>query len=803
MLKKILKYTLVALLAILLIGTISTYIYLNSTAPKYKGEESLKVLNTDVSVKFDEYAIPHIYAENAEDAYKALGYVHAQDRLFQMEMVKRLSSGRLAEILGERLVKTDKFFRTLGVRRMAEKTSKLYFTNIDEDWKRYTLAYLEGVNQFIETGSTPLEFTILGIPKEQFEPADVYCILGYMGLGFSRALKEDPIIEKIRLNNGPAYLTDWLLDTKDTNESILPQSNVSDLSALIPADVETYLEEAGLPLWYGSNGWVISADRSASNEVILANDTHIGVSQPSVWYEAHITYPGHDFYGNYLAGSPFGVVGHTRDLGWGLTIFPFDGIDLYREKINPNNQNQVWENDKWVDMEIQPEIIKVSDGEDVMFDRKVTRHGPVINEVASALDSNEVNPISFWWGYLDKPTTSLDALCSMNYAKNMEDVKEAISKIDFLGLNVLYGDKEGNIAHWATGRIPKRPAHVNPKFILDGASGKDELLGFYDFSENPMSENPASGFVASSNNDPGMVNGNYFHGYYSPQNRINRVEKLMNSKEKLSQEDMKSIQLDEISDEHNKIAQVLVDELKNNSQNFDDISNSVLTALANWDGGYELDQIEPVVFTKLLYHTMYNTMVDELGLEDFTTLQGSYIYKGSLPELVENKTSIWWDNITTKDIKESREDAVVEAYKKTIEELKIQLGNDWKSWQWKEVHTITHNHPLGALKPLDKIFNVGPYVISGGNDVPNKMMYQTNGDGEYKTYSSPALRILLDFADVDASESINPTGQSGNVMSPHYKDQTVMFNEGIYRPQLMDKSAIEKQSRTLILKANK
>jgi penicillin amidase len=800
MFKKILKYLFYTFLTLLIVGFIAFYAYLKTTAPKYKGIETLAILEAEVTVNFDKYAIPHIYAQNASDAYRALGYVHAQDRLFQMEMVRRLSSGRLAEILGDRLVETDKFFRILGIRRMAEETAGMNFENIDEDWKKYALAYLEGINQFVDSGSTPLEFIIMGIPKAKFEPADIYSVLGYMGLGFSRALKEDPILEKIRLRYGVSYFDDWLLDTNDLDSLMLTVPNITDLGALISNDVERYLADAGLPLWYGSNGWVISADRSASGKVLLANDTHIGISQPSVWYEAHISYPGFDFYGNHLAGVPFGVIGHSRDLGWGLTIFPFDGLDLYRERLNPENDNQVWENDMWVDMELQPEMIKVKDGKVVFLERKVTRHGPLINEVVSALDSNEMNPISFWWGFLDKPTTTLEAIYGMNTARNMQDVKMAASKIDFIGLNILYGDKEGNIAHWAAGRIPKRPAHVNPKFILDGASGDDELLGFYEFSENPMSENPVSGYVASANNDPGSVNGNYFHGYYCPPNRINRIKKHLETKEIWNQNDLKSIQLDEISDEHKEMAVRLANILIDKFSEEDDKSKAIINALKFWDGGYELEQVEPVIFTKLLYHTMCNAMADELGMEDFNSLQGSYIYKGSLPKLVGNESSVWWDDVNTPEVKERREDAVIKAFKTTLLELNEQLGQNWNNWKWKKVHSITHNHPLGAIKPLDRFFNVGPFPVSGGNDVPNKMMYQINQDGEYKVNSSPALRILLDFANVDVSESINPTGQSGNVMSPHYKDQTHMFNKGVYRPQLMNKSDIDLGSTTLVLK---
>ena len=800
MIKRILKYLLITVIAVLVIGGLISYFYLKSTAPDYEGSHQVQILDSDVSVRYDAFGIPHIYAENAEDAYRALGYVHAQDRLFQMEMIRRLSGGMLSEVLGDQLVRTDKFFRTLGVRRMAKQSADKNFKNIDAPWKEHTMAYLEGVNYFVDNGPTPIEFTIMGMPKGHFEPTDVYSILGYMGLGFSRALRDDPVMEKIGLKYGDAYFEDWLLDMKEVDSVRFSNSNIQDLSAIVPHDVEEHLESVSIPLWYGSNSWVIGPKKSKSGQVLLANDTHIGISQPSVWYEAHISYPGFDFYGNHLAGIPFAVIGHSRDLGWGLTIFPFDGIDLYREKFNPENPNEVWENDRWVAMDIQKEVIKVKDGEDVFFDRKVTRHGPIINDVASALDSNEVQPISFWWNYLEGPTKTLEAVYAMNHAKNMQEAKSGVSMIDFIGLNVMYGDKEGNIAHWASGRIPKRPEHVNPKFILDGASGNDELLGFYEFEDNPMTENPEIGYVASANDDPGIVNGNYFPGYYCPKNRIDRILKYLNGQDKWNQEEMKAIQLDVVSDEHLLINRELV-EVLNQQVGEDDFVKEVYSLLKDWDGGYSLGQIAPTIFTKLLYETMHGAMVDEVGEEDFENLQGSYIFKGSLPDLVASESSRWWDNIQTADKIEDREEIITAAFQKTISDLKDQHGTDVKNWKWENVHTIMHSHPLGAVEPLDQFFNVGPYPITGGNDVPNKMMFRPNEEGQYEVYSSPALRILLDFADVGASESINPTGQSGNVMSDHYKDQAVMFNTGVYRGQLMDKDEIEKDSRLLILKA--
>ena len=453
-----------------------------------------------------------------------------------------------------------------------------------------------------------------------------------------------------------------------------------------------------------------------------------------------------------------------------------------------------------MDLTIAEEKMSVKGGEDVRFERKVSRHGPIINEVASSLDSGEVAPISLWWNYLEATTSTLQALYEINHAEDMESARNAVSKIDFIGLNVLYGDKAGNIAHWATGRIPKRPEHVNPKFILDGASGKDELLGFYEFSDNPKSENPESGYVISANDDPGTFNGNYFHGYFCPPNRANRIRKHLQRKSKWSQEDMKLIQLDNISDDHKRIASSLVHITVENLQAKDDLNDQILSLMKEWEGGYELDQVEPVIFTKWLYHLMHATMVDEIGEEDFATLQGSYIYKGSLPAWVENETSVWWDDVSTTDVIETRTELVLAAFHKSIGELTEQLGEDRKTWSWQRVHTITHDHVLGAQKPLDRYFNVGPFPISGGNDVPNKMMYVPNADGVYEVSSSPALRIIIDFADVEASENINPTGQSGNVMSKHFSDQAEMFNNGIYRGQLMNEAYIKAHSTQLNLK---
>jgi len=791
-----LKKIILGLVLTIALLTIGGYAFLKSTAPDYEGTLSLAGLESSVDVKFDNFGIPHIYAQSSQDCYYALGYVHAQDRLFQMEMIRRLASGRLAEILGPDMVDADKYFRTLGVRHTAEATVEALKEQGDPKMKAQVNAYLSGVNEFLHHGQTPLEFSLIGIPKEDFTEADIYTVLGYMGLGFTLAIKEEPMIDYIARHLGPEYLEDWEF-TKQAEIAIEKRLSEREALSSFEAGTQSMMDKAQMPIWYGSNGWVVSPQKSKSGKVIFANDTHIGISQPSVWYEAHLNYPGYEFYGSYLAGVPYAVLGHSRDLSYGLTIFPVDMLDMYRERKNPENPNQLWVDDHWQEMDRRTENIKIKDNQSIEYEVKSSRHGPILNEVLTSLE-NEEEPISLWWNYHQKPTSTIAALFEMNHAKSIEDTRRGVQKIDFIGLNVLYGDREGNIAHWAAGRVPKRPLHVSGKSILDGASGADKILGYYDWDEQPHQENPASGYVASANNDPGYEKA-YMPGYYCPDNRINRIRMQLESQEKWSQEEMKSIQLDEISDMHKGMSSLMSNIIIAVSPELSDQDLSIVGKLRNWDGGYRMDQIEPTIFSKLVYNVMRSAMEDEVGQEMYDALQPSYLYKGSVQNILSNPSSIWWDDIRTITTKEARNELVVGAFIETIEDLKRQLGNDPSKWTWNRVHTIEHVHPIGRKKPFDKIFNVGPFEHSGGNDVPNKMMYKVDSTGLYKTTSSPAIRILVDFANVEASESINPTGQSGNVMSAHYSDQAEMFINGVYRPQLMNHEQIARESRVLKL----
>ncbi len=782
------------LIVLILFVALGLWFYLKSTAPKYKGTIDLADITAPVEVSFDGYGIPHIYAKNAKDAFHALGYVHAQDRLFQMEMIRRLVSGQLSELVGPNALKTDKLFLNLRLRDAAQRAADKWFSNTNDPVVIEANAYLQGINDFIDQGKMPIEFRLLKIPKRHFKPVDIYLTLEYMTLGFTAALKEEPVLTKIYQELGADYIKNWDTGTSNMFQDSVTLSQIEDLSFFAPMEA---LEEMAMPLWEGSNGWVLSPKRSKSGKVLFANDTHIGFSQPSVWYEAHMEYPGFSFYGNYLAGVPFPIIGHSREIAYGLTIFPMDNMDLYKEKINPENPLQVWENDHWATIKTVQEIINIKGDDGIYQDTfwvNITRHGPIIKE-ANDYVANEVKvPVSLKWGALEFETRFLHCSRNFTHATTMEEAKTVASELDILGLNVLYGDATGNIAKWSTGKIPIRPAHVNSKLILDGASGKDEWLGYYDFSKNPKVENPEIGFVASSNEAPPVINGTFITGYYPAEGRKPRLLKRLAEKEKWSLEAFKTIQLDNQSDVHKSIAQAIIKAVPEKEDNV------ILKILKDWDGSYQLEDAAPTVFTKLAFEIMETSMIDELGQASFDALSGVYLFKNNYQWMIPDAQSPWWDDVRTKDIKESQKDIFAQAIDRTEKELKTQFGDNPRDWKWRKVHQVTHIHPIGRKPSMAKYFNVGPFPIAGSNGTLNKLGFTPNSTGKYEVLNGPALRILLDFADVEHSESINPTGQSGNVFSPHYQDQAQKYVDGVYRKQLMNPIEIRANGSKLTIK---
>ncbi len=793
---KIFGKILLGLLVLLILILAFSYFWLKGTSPQYSGKLEMEGLGESVEIIYDNFGVPHIYAKNAEDAYFALGFAHAQERLFQMEMIRRATSGELSEILGEALLPTDKIMLTLSIRQAAERSAKKAFENIDTEFKTQSLAYLDGVNSFIDQGNLPIEFTLIGFEPEHFTPEDIYTAIGYMSLSFTAAISQEPMMTNIQKTLGNKYLVDFSMDTL-SNAKLYSKSSEVLSNVFSPLELQDYLP---IPIWEGSNNWVMSKDRSKSGKVLLANDTHIAYSQPAVWYEAHLNYPGFEMFGYYLAGVPFALIGHNNDFGWGLTIFPYDNMDLYREKINPDNSNQYWHSGEWNDFKSTEYQIKVKDGEDEIFNLKSSIHGPVLNPVYNSISKLEENPICLWWALHNMESSALQALYEINNSQNMATFERAMELVDIIGLNIVYGDSDDNIAWWASGKIPKRSQSINSKLMLDGTDSTNDFQEYYDFEKNPKLINPSNGFICTANNAPPQVDGIEYPGYYFPGYRANRIKEIVNSQNTWSRDEMKRIQNDIKSDRDLKIRDLVIRSVDLNLiKSESEIHVKALNSLADWDGEYQINRLAPTIYNSMIYYILKQAMMDELGEYQFERIVSSTPMKSSIERLFFNESSPWWDNIETKDIVETRDQQFAEGLKLALADLYENLGSDLSQWQWGKVHTLTHVHPIGRQEPFDKVFNIGPFSDKGGNEVIIKEAFKYSGHGPYKVSSGPAMRLLVDFAHPDKALSIIPTGQSGNIMSSHYSDQSEMFVNGEYRIQEMNKNEIAKEGVLTLL----
>ena len=767
---------------LLLLGFISFYYY-SSLKPDYNEKVSLPNLESKVDIYYDEYGIPHIYGQSIRDAYIALGYVHAKDRFWQMDILRRIAPGRLSELFGSSMVENDRFFRTIGIGQQSKKEAADFLARTNPDLHDMVLGYIEGINQFLASEST-IEHQLLGLDPEPYTLEDVYNVMGYMAFSFSQAHKTEPITDFINNKLGTEYLQ--ALDVHVAPGTEVIQSEIGQGYAPLSLHIQDLLEGLPAPELIGSNSWVLGASKTSTDGVLFANDPHIGYSQPSVWYEAHIEAPGISMYGNYIAGYPLAQVGHNRHHAIGLTMFENDDIDYYRERVNPDNPKEYWAVDKWTAFEERPETIKVKDGEDVSMTVRTTRHGPILSDVLESIDPDD--PVSMWWVYQKFPIRLIEVSQLTLMANSLEEVRKGASMIHAPGLNVMYGDVEGNIAWWAAAKLPKRPAHVNSKLILDGASGADDITEFYEFNDNPQSVNPSSAFVYSANNQSVSHDMTRHPGYYLPEDRGRRIVELLKEKNDWSVTDIKKMLLDDISKNRVEIAQSLISSLHQNS---DQLASQAIDKLRNWDGNYQVESSAPTIYTKLSYHILYDMMSDELG-ELWDVFNGTHLMKRSLQPLLTNDTTVWWDNTQTAKV-ENRKDIIQDAFNKTMSELSTQLGADINNWNWGKVHILEHEHAFNANATLAPYFNVGPFESSGGTDVINNIQFSLSGDGIYEAFAGPSCRRVIDLTNLEnESWSILPTGQSGNVLSPFYQDQAEMYNKGEFRKQLMNKNEIIK-----------
>jgi penicillin amidase len=780
-----------ALLGILAIGVM---VFINTLKPTYDGKKQLPNLSNETNVYYDAFGIPHIYAQNEADAFRTLGYVHAQDRLWQMEVLRRIATGRLSEVFGSTMLKTDMFFLSLGIDDATTKT--VFQLSADSRAVKLSQAYLDGINQFVAKGPTPVEYYLTGLKKKPFVLEDIYNTLGYMAFSFAMAHKTDPLLSNIKDKLGVDYLKDleinvdpntaWIKNHKEQGSDSIQNS--------ISAMVSKALGEISLPLFEGSNSWVIAPEKTKNGKVIFANDPHIGFSQPSVWYEAHISSPTYEKYGYHLGGVPFPLLGHDRKLAYGMTMFENDDVDFFYEETHPTDTKRYKSKKGWVNYETITKTIKIKDSTDVDFTFNKTERGPVMNGIADPITGE--NPISMWWIYTQRKNKVMDALYGISHAHNIEEFKSELPMIHAPGLNIMYGDAEGNVAWWATAKLYKNENGNSTKLVMNDSSDLNNLNRYLDFSDNPQAINPPWNYVYSANNQPDSIAGMLYPGYYLPENRAKRIVNLLEPKNDWSKKSVSEM----ITDVTSSVNPTIVTELSKliDIEELTDSRLDELDKLNAWQGEYSLDNVEPALYHRWVYYFLKNTFADELGKDMFEQFLSTHLHKRIIAPMASKTESVWWDNINTKDVVETKAQIINASFIEALESLESDFGANMTDWTWDKVHTLEHPHPIGKVEALRSFFNVGPYPIHGTREVINNLAFPYDESGLYKVTAGPSTRRIIDFSDVENSISILPTGQSGNPFSEHYEDQAGMYVNGEFRKMLMNEKEIKETSKSLL-----
>lgn len=770
------------------LGLTAGWFYAKSRVPAYHGNHQLKVLSDSVIVKFDSHGIPHIKATNAQDAYRALGYVMASERLFQMELVRRVGSGELAEVIGVDALESDRFFRTIGVGQHARRSADDLRQNPDSEALQECLAFLEGINNFILSGKKPLEFQLAGIPMREFELEDVYAIAGYIAWSFALAVQTDLLATELEQRHG----ADWLNATSIHADQMPPFHPVcNDLPTDGFINFPDFLGRAGIPVFTGSNAWAVAPSKTKAGKAILCNDTHIGFGIPQVWYEAAIEFPGMHFYGNFLPGIPYALVGHTKRHAWGLTMFENDDIDFYREIIQEDGENVVLESSLYP-LQKHIEEIAVKGQPSIEIEIRSTRNGPIINDAVQVL--SDLPPVAMHWEYVRGRNRLLEAFRRMGRASSLDRFQSAVEQIHAPGLNVVYADVEDNIAWWACARLPIRPEGVNSKTVLDGSTTAQNSLGYYPFEFNPQCINPEAGFLYSANEQPDAVDSVFVPGYYVPPTRSKRIAHLLESDNKWSVEKMQNMLVDVVNEDDAAIAAIFTRILEG-AFDTGSLPQQCLEILASWNGSYTTEASAPVLFQPLQVGLMQRALQDKMSAGQFDRMRKTHWFRRLMIEMLLDPDHHLWDNFETPH-HENLNDYLPEVFAATVERVAKTQGKDPSAWQWGNVHAYGPQHPFKDIPVIGRWLSSSPTPAPGSNETISQFGFTPTTETVTPARYGAQMRIIVDLDAPENSISIAPFGQSGHRLSPYYNDQTALYVNGQYRPQTMTSSD---QSKALVL----
>lgn len=816
---KIISGVLIVFILILIFASLFALRIIKKSYPKVEGEIVLRGITSEAKIYRDEFGIPYIEAKNEEDLFFALGFVHAQDRLFQMDITRRAGMGRLSEILGSDALQFDITFRTAGFNELAKKL----YNNASPTSQKICNSYTAGINAYLDVadGNFSIEFDLLNYQPEKWEPYQVYLIARLvaweLNLGWWVDVVYAQLKNKLSIEKLNQLIPDYPNDAHVIIETALPiidKTSKQKLSLIqnnqITNDVADLLNKfftinksarifLGLNEAYsGSNSWAVSSELSVSGKPIIANDPHLMYSQPSKWYIASLNSPTLKVSGVTIPGSPSVVIGKNDKIAWGLTNLMLDDCDLFIEEIDSLGKKYFF-NNGWRDLAVKIDTIKIKNANELIIEIKSTHRGPLVQYANEFLNKAKYNKaISMkWTGF--EISDELLAFYNISKAKNYKDFREALRTFNCPAQNFLCADTDGNIFYKAGGKIPLRN-YSNFLFPLDGTNPENDWKGYLDFDSQPEILNPKSGYIATNNNPPTINFKNIVGSLWEPSSRAERIHQLLKSQNKFSIEDFIKFQMDLNSPYAKDITQHIPKAFENTVIKNKNLNDAV-KLFKNWDGDLKVYDFLPLIYNVFLVKLMENTFKDEMG----ENLYEQFLFVGNVPlrviqQLLKSETSDTisvFDNINT-EVLETKNEIIRISFAQTIEGLETKLGKDINNWNWGIIHQVKFKHLLsGQSKFIDRIIDVGPFPIGG--DQTTLLNTSFSFHKPYENNLGPSMRQIVDLSRIDSSLIIITGGQSAHIGHDNYKDQSIMWLYGEYVPLNTDVKYYSKY-KSLILK---
>nr|MCS5659167.1 penicillin acylase family protein [Dehalococcoidia bacterium] len=560
----------------------------------------------------------------------------------------------------------------------------------------------------------------------------------------------------------------------------------------------------------GSNSWVVSGARTKSGKPILSNDPHLGMTQPSIWYEMHLVGGKYDVSGVCFPGTPFVILGQNRNAAWGFTNLMTDDLDFYVEKVNPDNSNQYYYDGIWKEMILRDEQIPVKGGKTQTLLVRETHRGPVISDLHPLAKGGD-RVISFRWTGRDM-SDEVDAFLRLNTMENWRDFSEAVSRFTVPGQNIIYADTKGNIGWRPAVRIPKRKGGET-LVPLPGETSEYDWKGFVKSSAMPRLFNPPTGIIATANHRTIPDNSPYYvSSLWHEKSRHDRISELLDGRSNLTVDDMTAIQQDVVSPFGQDIAPYFIKAFENETVEEGSNLQYAINVLGEWAGGFEPESVGGLIFSTVMLELLEAVYIDEMALlgDDFflawigpVGARGNWaISLRNLRGILERGGSSWVDDVRTPNQVENLDEIIRRAFRSAVAELETRLGPSPGNWWWGRLHILTHVHTIGGAKPLlDRLFgfNVGPFESGGSSTTINNGEYTLSAP--FQRVVGPSFRRIVDLSDLNSTQFVLPTGQSGLPRSPHYADQASLYMSGRYRTTLIDEATIRNSGfQKLVLK---